>query len=68
MKSPFANNKKARRRYRKFAHKLNAQATEYKLSGKRPDWAIDSFLSMAKMETNLAQAKKIKKIRSRTAR
>ena len=64
MKSPFANNKKARRRYRKFANKLNTLATEYKLSGEKPDWVIDSALSVAKIETELAQARKNKKLRS----
>ena len=61
MKSPFTNNKKARRRYRKGAQKLNELATEYALSGKRPDWVIDSALSVAKIHTKMAQARKPKK-------
>ena len=61
MASPFHNNKKARRRYRKDAQKEAAFANEHMLSGDRPDWVIDATQFLVRFNTDMAKLKKRKK-------
>ena len=61
MASPFQNNKKARRRYRKDAQKEAAWANKHELSGDKPDGAIEGLRFLAKYNTVMARIKKRKK-------
>ncbi len=60
MASPFRNNKKARRRFRKRAEQLTERAVRRESTGNRPAWCAETLRWLAASNLQRAQSKRQK--------
>jgi hypothetical protein len=65
MASPFRNNKKARKRFRKKAQQNSAWADRHSVAGTMQQWAIEGMRQSAAFWTRFAQSKRKKRSPSR---